>query len=178
MTAHHFAGEHGQWHRRRQPHRRHNGRPRTIGQLCCSIARKGVRYLRRCRTGGNDPAAKPVCGTPRAERHAAAVVALRCYSRQIGESWGASPRSRTSALSPLGDWARGKRLRMRSSSRRQDTRAGRRSRPCGNRKPKQQPTYIPVAAGIRVLADTIRLKLLTDLAERYAYGLYRQQASS
>jgi hypothetical protein len=27
--------------------RTHNGRPRTIGQLCCSIARKGVRYLVR-----------------------------------------------------------------------------------------------------------------------------------
>jgi len=62
-------------------HRRHNGRPRTIGQLCCSIARKGVRYLRRCRTAGNDPDAKPACGTPRARRHAAAVVSFHLSSR-------------------------------------------------------------------------------------------------
>ncbi len=60
-------------------HRRHNGRPRTIGrraQRGVPIARKGVRYLRRCMTAGDDPDAKPVRGTPRAERHAAAVVAL------------------------------------------------------------------------------------------------------
>ena len=88
-------------------HRRHTGRPRTIGRLCCPIVRKGVRYLRRCRTVGNDPDAKPACGTPRAERHAAAVVALRCYSRRV-DGRGPHPHgSRTSALSPLGDWARG-----------------------------------------------------------------------
>ena len=41
-------------------HRRHKGRPRTIGQLCCSIARKGVLYLRRCRTAGDDrPRSRP-----------------------------------------------------------------------------------------------------------------------
>jgi hypothetical protein len=40
-------------------HRRHNGRARTIGQLCCSIARKRVRYLRRCRSAGDVSAA---CG--------------------------------------------------------------------------------------------------------------------
>jgi hypothetical protein len=39
-------------------HRRHNGRPRTIGQLRCSIARKGVRYLRRCTAAGDDSAAR------------------------------------------------------------------------------------------------------------------------
>jgi len=49
---------------------------RTIGRLCCPIARTlGVRY----RTAGaeqqrNDPDAKPACGTPRARRRAAAVV--------------------------------------------------------------------------------------------------------
>ena len=32
-------------------HRRHNGRARTIGQLCCSIARKRVRYLVRRMVG-------------------------------------------------------------------------------------------------------------------------------
>src|SRR6266851_5075745 len=96
-------------------HRRHNGRPRTIGQLCCSIARKGVRYLRRCRTAGDDPDAKPVCGTPRTERHAAAVVALRCYFRRVDDH-GKHDHEVERAPFRLGEWALGKRVRERSEA--------------------------------------------------------------
>jgi hypothetical protein len=78
------------------------------------IARKGVRYLRRCRTVGNDPTAKPACGTPRAGRNAVAVVAHRCYFSARRWPWIASPRSRTTACG-FSRQAGGKRLRRRAS---------------------------------------------------------------
>ena len=47
---------------------------RTIGRLCCPIARtRGVRYAGGL-GWGSDPDAKPACGTPRAGRRAAAVA--------------------------------------------------------------------------------------------------------
>ena len=57
-------------------HRRHNGRARTIGQLCCSIARKRVRYLRRCRSAGDDSDACGRGGSLRCSwRYASTAVA-------------------------------------------------------------------------------------------------------
>lgn len=51
----------------------HNGRPRrTIGRLCCSIARTlAVRYASPAERKRNDSDAQPVCGNPRARREAA-----------------------------------------------------------------------------------------------------------
>ena len=70
-----------------------SGRTRSTGGItdarglsdssAAPIARKGVRYLRRCRAAGDDSAAKPACGTPRAGRGADAGGALRCYSRNV-----------------------------------------------------------------------------------------------
>jgi len=78
-------------------HRRHNGRARTIGQLCCSIARKRVRYLRRCRSAGDDSDA---CGRGGSLRSLA--------SHDTGRLWRHHGRER----GPFGfsRWGRGKRL--------------------------------------------------------------------
>lgn len=62
---------------RRQRGRITRRRRRTIGRLGCPIARTRVFVISpRCGAAGNDPDAKPVCGTPRAERSAAAVVSF------------------------------------------------------------------------------------------------------
>ena len=74
--------------RKWRPHRGHNGRLRTIGQLCCSIARKGVRYLTWWRLAGNDR------GT--------SVDSFRRSFSVRRHSCEALPRTRSSALSPLG----------------------------------------------------------------------------
>jgi hypothetical protein len=148
-------------------HRRHNGRPRTIGQLCCSIARKGVRYLRRCTTVGNDPDAKPVRGTPRAGRYAAAVVALDCYSRHVRvvARITTDANERPFALGRLG--ARHKRSIIRPS-------VGH-SPPAGSPAPAgkqiKQPKHIPVVAGTS--ASMSRKRKLVQCVEPHRAWILR-----
>jgi hypothetical protein len=74
-TCRFAGGRHGtRTGRRRECITRRPGR--TIGRLCCSIARTlGVRYrIAVAERQRNDPDAKPVCGTPRAGRKAAGSV--------------------------------------------------------------------------------------------------------
>jgi hypothetical protein len=61
-------------------HRMHNATPeedyRTRAERVSDSPDEGVRYMAGGREAGNDPDAKPACGTPRAERSAAAVVSF------------------------------------------------------------------------------------------------------
>ena len=76
-------------------HRRHNGRARTIGQLCCSIARKRVRYLRRCTMQRETTA--DACGRG---------GSLRCSRRRTSPAVaGVMPRTANEAPSALADGA-------------------------------------------------------------------------
>jgi hypothetical protein len=89
-------------------HRRHNGRPRTIGQLCCSIARtEGVRYLIRWgRPAGNDRGTSGVSFRPSSGR-----TAIRGWHRHERER------------APFRPWAIGREAKKLCplSSRPQDT---------------------------------------------------------
>jgi hypothetical protein len=131
-------------------HRRHNGRARTIGQLCCSIARKRVRYLRRCRAAGTTrtrsrPAVLRGPGATRPRSSPPLIYAAR------RKPWLASPRTRTSARRPSGRRARGK--TAAASNRPSDTlrrsagaprKWGREANQTNNNK------HTPVAAGVRL----------------------------
>jgi hypothetical protein len=92
--------------RRWRPHRGHNGRLRTIGQLCCSIARKGAPLSDL--VGREQETSQPRGVRRYSARRPRLLTFPSTFFSAPRHSWEASPRSRTSALSPLGDWARGK----------------------------------------------------------------------
>jgi hypothetical protein len=134
-------------------HRRHNGRPRTIGQLCCSIARKGVPL--------SDPVLLAQQETTGA--HRSIPSALLSSAIVAGITTNAIERP----FAPWGDWARGKNLAHQPS-------AGLTNSIKTINSPNQitptHNTYIPVVAGIVAAAKFKSLKILVDSAATHAYG--------
>ena len=77
---------------------------RTIGQLCCSIARS-VRYRRRCKSAGNDQTRSRPAAVPRAERRAAASLPSTLMTSHETSRGRVLPRTTNEAPSALADGA-------------------------------------------------------------------------
>ena len=82
---------------------------RTIGQLCCSIARS-VRYRRRCKSAGNDQTRSRPAAPPRAERRAAASSPSTLYGVTREEPWPGLATDDKRGPFGFSRWGRGKRV--------------------------------------------------------------------
>ena len=134
-----------------------------------------LRYLPSVQMSGERPAAKPACGTPRAERSADASFP----STERRKPWLASPRARTRPCG-FSRQGRGKRLgeeascaaSSRSPRSPKETHpffADRRTRVCGKQQHNNQT--IPVAAG-KPVGTPVKVQQFTALhGKRCAYGL-------
>jgi hypothetical protein len=150
-------------------HRRHKGRLRAIGQLCCLLARC-VLYLRRCISAGdNRPRSRPaVLRGPSAARTRRSP-SLKGVARR--KPWLASPRKRTRPCG-FSRQGRGKRLGERASCAASSRSprspkethsffADRRTRVCGKQQHNNQT--IPVVAE-KAVGTPVKVQQFSDFA--------------
>jgi len=158
---------------------RYHGRGRgdsRYGMAEAAPANAGGGAHRRCMTAENDPDAKPVCGTPRTERSAAAVVPLYFLSRHVD---GRGTHHHEIERAPFRPWANGREAKKLCplTSRPQDTQSTpiqtTRISPTQNQH-RNIPDILPVAAGNPARPKRKRLKRRRNLAAPYAYGLCRR----